>query len=249
MKKIIIIFIIVLLCALSWEYISTQNKIISLYISKPSNIYSYFVINKMRLVIDLIHTLSISLCGLFFSSVIGCFLAFLGLKYTSVKKYLFILSSIFQTIPLIVFVPFVILFFGQGYLSKCILSSMMPLFVVVISVLSSLEKSKKEYNDLVVLYKIQANDAFLRLLIPVSLVSVISSLRVSFGLSILGAIVAEFTGSSYGIGKNIFLASVRLEPELMVISILFCFLIGMFVHIFFSYLEHKYFWWNDIVIK
>jgi ABC-type nitrate/sulfonate/bicarbonate transport system permease component len=42
----------------------------------------------------------------------------------------------------------------------------------------------------------------------------------------MGAIVAEFNGADYGLGKNLFLAAKRLEPELMMVSIIITALMG-----------------------
>src|SRR2546425_131590 len=46
-----------------------------------------------------------------------------------------------------------------------------------------------------------------------------AGLRIAAPLCVIGAIVAEFNGADIGVGKDIFIAAKRLEPELMMSGI------------------------------
>jgi ABC-type nitrate/sulfonate/bicarbonate transport system permease component len=56
--------------------------------------------------------------------------------------------------------------------------------------------------------------------VPCCLEYFFAGLRIAGPASVIGAIVAEFNGAEHGTGKDIFIAARRLEPELMMTSIL-----------------------------
>jgi len=54
---------------------------------------------------------------------------------------------------------------------------------------------------------------------PFTLPHLFAGLRIAAPLSVIGAIVAEFNGADYGVGRDIFIAARRLEPEIMMASL------------------------------
>ena len=62
---------------------------------------------------------------------------------------------------------------------------------------------------------------------PLSASNIFAGLKIAATLSVIGAIVAEFTGAKIGLGKNLFLSSKRLEPELMMSSLILSTLLGI----------------------
>ncbi|MEZ4103053.1 MAG: hypothetical protein R3B55_00555 [Candidatus Paceibacterota bacterium] len=73
--------------------------------------------------------------------------------------------------------------------------------------------------------------------------SIIAGLKISSTLAVLGAIVAEFTGSKVGIGKNLFISSIRLQPDLMMASLILAGLIGFIMYGIILIIEKKYGYW------
>lgn len=243
-KKIFFGLIILLLGLLFWSILAENFNSFRVLFSSPIDFYDYFLANSTRLFIDIAHTLYVAAMGYILAIVIGFLLAFLGSTIGSLEKSLLVFSSIMQTIPVIVFVPFLIITIGPGFISKIILASLMSLFVILTSTILSLDEAKSEYQELVDLYGVKKTKQYIGILIPAALSSIVGNLRVAAGLSVLGAIVVEFTGSRYGLGKNIFLSSIRIEPELMLFSVIICCFIGLIIHKAFTAIEKKYFWWR-----
>ena len=61
---------------------------------------------------------------------------------------------------------------------------------------------------------------------PLSIPNIMAGLKVAAALSVIGAIVGEFNGTKIGLGKNLFLAAKRLEPELMMSSLILSTILG-----------------------
>ena len=74
---------------------------------------------------------------------------------------------------------------------------------------------------------------------PLSLPSILAGLKISATLSVIGAIVAEFTGAKVGLGKNLFISAIRLEPDLMMSSLILSSLIGLFLFLTMRVLEKR----------
>lgn len=74
---------------------------------------------------------------------------------------------------------------------------------------------------------------------PLALPNIMSGLKIATTLAVIGAIVAEFNGADVGLGKNLFLAAKRLEPELMMTSLILSSLLGGGLYISIVLIEKK----------
>lgn len=222
---------------LSWEWLGHNFEIVSIMCSSPSKIIFYMIENIRDLSLDFGHTLLVSIAGYSLSLVVGVGLAYIGLSFRKIGDTLLLIGSVGQTLPVIVFVPFFIILFGTGFTSKILLATSMALLAVMLTLITVLRAVRDEYRDLIEFFDIPPALRFGQVIFPVGISSALGAFRVGAGLSFLGAIVAEFTGSEYGLGKNIFLASIRLEPELLMSSVILCLCFGIFAHIVFMILE------------
>jgi ABC-type nitrate/sulfonate/bicarbonate transport system permease component len=67
---------------------------------------------------------------------------------------------------------------------------------------------------------------------------------VAAALAVLGAVIAEFTGSASGLGRNIFLGTVRLDPELIMSALLLTSALGVAIHLALAWLARRSAWWR-----
>jgi NitT/TauT family transport system permease protein len=240
----IILFVIVLTVLIVWQVAASRSFFVTLLISSPIRLASYFSENHVSLLGDLGHTVSVASGGLLLALLIGTCFGLIGLKFERTAWFLEGGSTIAQAIPLVVFAPFLIMLFGVGYASQIALASIMALFPWIIGLMSSMKGSKAEYDELLNLYEVPFWRRVLEVYIRHSLPNLVASIRVSSALAILGAVIAEFTGSSAGLGRNIFLGTVRLDPELIMSALVMTSTLGIIVHLALSYLEKKAGWWR-----
>ncbi len=73
--------------------------------------------------------------------------------------------------------------------------------------------------ELMRMMKARRSDIVKHVFVPYSLPYFFAGLRVAAPFAVIGAIVAEFNGAEWGVGKDIFIAAKRLEPELMMVGI------------------------------
>jgi len=132
-----------------------------------------------------------------------------------------------QVVPVIVLAPFFVVIFGVGIYSKIIMAMIISFFPIYINFFQGYKGISKSIHDLAYINNLSIREMIQHIYIPLSLPSIMSGLKVGATLAVIGAIVAEFTGAKYGIGKNLFMSSIRLDPDLMMSSLFFAMFLGL----------------------
>lgn len=153
---------------------------------------------------DIYHDLWITLVEVFLAYVIGTVLGvtsglWLALSPTSARimdPYI----KAFNSIPRVILAPIFTLWFGLGILSKVALGVTLVYFIAFFNVYQGI----KEVNPVVLANARVLGASKLQLLrhvyLPSATTWILSSLRVSIGFAVIGAVVGEYLGASAGIG-------------------------------------------------
>jgi NitT/TauT family transport system permease protein len=111
--------------------------------------------------------------------------------------------KVFNAIPRVLLAPIYVLWFGLGLSSKVALGLTLVFFVAFFNTLQGV----REVNPVVLanarLLKASKMALLQHIYLPSAASWIISSLRVSVGLAVMGAVVAEYLGSSMGLGHMI----------------------------------------------
>jgi len=111
--------------------------------------------------------------------------------------------KVFNAIPRVLLAPIYVLWFGLGLASKVALGLTLVFFVAFFNTLQGV----REVNPVVLanarLLKASKMSLLRHVYLPSAASWIISSLRVSVGLAVMGAVVAEYLGSSMGLGHMI----------------------------------------------
>src|SRR5215213_2838490 len=110
------------------------------------------------------------------------------------------LLALLNGMPRVVLAPLMILWFGLGLASKVALSVLVVFLIVFYAVYSGIREVDR--NLIANARILGANERQLtwHVLIPSALTWIFSSLRVSVGFAVVGAVVAEYLGSNQGVG-------------------------------------------------
>lgn len=109
-----------------------------------------------------------------------------------------------QTVPIVAIAPLLIIWSGYEFRTAVIATVIICLFPIVNNITTGLESSRPEHHDLFRLYGASRWQMLVRLQIPTSIRYLLLGARISSGLAVIGAIVAEFfvsNGADYvGLG-------------------------------------------------
>lgn len=238
MKKIILYLIFFALLILFWEYTGKNNSV-RLLISRPSLIVDYFLFNYYNIFLSASLTFLESFAGLLLAVFFSFLVMILCMIFPKILEFVLPIFIGSQVVPLIALAPLLIMLFGIGINAKIIMAALMCFFPLFMNFLAGINSIPATTKELIFMYDSSKWFTIFKINFPLSLPHIFTGLKISATLSVIGAIVAEFNGADYGLGKNLFLAAKRLEPELMMVSIIISILTGGFMYLLIWLLEKK----------
>jgi NitT/TauT family transport system permease protein len=132
-----------------------------------------------------------------------------------------------QSVPVIAFTPMLILWFGNGLLSKVIICAIIVFFPITISTMVGLRSVDPGLIELMRTVRASRGDILRMVEIPSALPSIFGGLKVGATLSILGAVVGEFVGAKAGLGFLVDYSAFQLDTPLMFVGLLCLVLLGV----------------------
>jgi NitT/TauT family transport system permease protein len=134
--------------------------------------------------------------GLAVASVLGYTLA----KSRTVERLLapYIVAS--QAIPVVALAPLLVIWFGPGMVTKVLVAALIVFFPVLINVIVGVRSVEPDLRDLMRSLEATRWQTFTKLEVPAALPVLLGGLKIGATLSVIGAVVGEFLGTSAGLG-------------------------------------------------
>lgn len=213
---------------LIWEVLTRALSVPQYLIPSPSVIGNTIINEFGSLVTDASVTLLEAVLGF----LLGTSAAFtLGAFFVRSKLIENSISPIFvalQAVPIIAISPLLIIWFGNGLLSKVIMAAIACFFPMVITTAAGLKSVNPESLSLMRLLSATESQVFWKLRLPSALPFIFSGLKISATLSVIGAVVAELAGATQGIGFQVLISSYRTDTPMLFSAVIFSALIGIF---------------------
>ena len=146
------------------------------------------------------------------------------------ERSLYPYAILLQTVPVVAVAPLIVLWFGFEERSVIIISLIISLFPIINNTLLGLKSTPITLVELFQMHKSSKFTSFFKLRFPSAIPNIIAGMRISAGLSVIGAIVGEFiigSGSEDGgLGVQIIYAQAELETPLVMALILTATILG-----------------------
>ena len=152
------------------------------------------------LTVHLPATMVITLLGLGISLVLGLALAIAMDASDFIRKTIYPIVVVSQTIPTTAIAPLFVLWFGYGVWSKVLVSVLITFFPITITVYDGLRSSKTEMAELLQTYGATKRDIFMKIKVPCALPYFFSAIKMAVPISIIGAAIGEWLGAKSGLG-------------------------------------------------
>lgn len=187
------------------------------------------------------NTTTVALTGLALAIVIGVVWA-IGMNLArSVERTLFPYAVLLQAIPILAITPIIGFWFGYDFPSRVVVCILIALFPMVSNTLFGLQSVDRAHKELFQLQKASRWTILTKLELPTALPAIFAAMRISAGLSVVGAIVGDFffQRGTPGIGALIAKYSARLNSAEMFASVLVAALLGVAIFLFFGWLGRR----------
>ena len=225
-----------------WEFLVILNKIPLYILPAPSDIISSLVVNYKDLFSSAFVTLRITIIAFIIASFLAIFLAILFSQSKLIELSLYPIAVIFQVTPVVAIAPLILIWVGFDNAEYAIL--ILAIIVAFFPVLANANLGIKSVNDnlheLFSLYGSSRYQRLIKLQIPFALPFILTGMKTSIGLSLIGTVVAEFvagSGTSTGLAWRIIEAGNRLDVAKLFAALILLVILGIFLFLLISYIE------------
>jgi NitT/TauT family transport system permease protein len=188
-------------------------------------------------------TLREALTGYILAIIIGITSAAIMSQSKILERSFYPYAILLQTVPVVAVAPLIVLWFGFDEKSVIIISLIISLFPIVNNTLLGLKSTSTNLVELFQMHNSSRLVNFFKLRLPAAIPNIIAGLRISAGLSIIGAIVGEFiigSGSEGGgLGVQVIYAQGNLETPLVMALILTATFMGFAFFMIVSTIGHQ----------
>jgi NitT/TauT family transport system permease protein len=182
----------------SWEGIVRWQDLPPYILPGPILIARTVVSDWGTLFPSLLVTLAITAAAFLASAVLGLALAILFTQSPWIERAFFPYAVILQVTPLVAIAPLIILWVKWIPLALLICAWLVAFFPVLSNTVLGLTSTDRNLVDLFRLYGATRGQALRYLRLPAALPYFLGGLRISGGLALIGAVVAEFVAGTGG---------------------------------------------------
>ena len=208
---VILFFVLIVL----WEFLVYAKNVPHYIIPKPSLIILTLFNEWDTLFPALLVTTYVTFLALIMAIILGVVVAIIVSSIKIIEISLMPYTVILQVTPVIAIAPLIVIFVNNTFIAALICAWLVAFFPILSSTLIGLKSVDHGLQDLFKLYRTNKIQRLFFLQLPSALPYFLSGFRISAGLSLVGAIVAEFVtgigGSSSGLAYVIIESSYRLE--------------------------------------
>lgn len=202
---------------LGWEA-SVRLKLIAFeFFPAPSGIAAgvMTLLREGTLLQDLSHTLTSIAAGWAIAMIIGVSIGLiLGFSSTA-RKFGLASVEVLRPMPGIAFAPLGLLLFGFSLQTELVVTVLPTIWPVMVNTMGGIANVHSRLTDVGRTMRLRPVEIVYHLLLPAALPSIIVGARISLGLALVMAIVAEIVGNPAGLGYGIIREQQAMNPELM----------------------------------
>jgi NitT/TauT family transport system permease protein len=220
-----------------WQLAIDIFDVSEFVLAKPTEIVAELGDSQEVIVDASWYTLREIVYGFALSAAIGVLIALLLAASRAADRALYPLVVAFQTVPKVALAPIFVLWFGYGLAPKMLLIATIAFFPVALNMRTGLNAVDADLLSLMRSVGASRWQILRKVQIPNSLPYLFAGLKIAITFSVIGAVVAEFAGSSQGLGYLIEFASTQLDTPLVFAALLVISLLGLALYYAVALLE------------
>ena len=219
-----------------WEIASRLTWIDPLIFSSPSKVFQLFLdkVSDGSLLSNISVTLFETVSGFIIGTLLGTVLAALLWWSPFLSKILDPYLVILNAMPKVALGPILIVALGPGFTSIIAMGAIISVIITTIVVYTAFKEVDYNYLKVLQTFGATKSQSFQEAILPASLPTIISTLKVNVGLSWVGVIVGEFLVSANGLGYMIIYGFQVFNFSLVMLSLL---MIAFFATIMYQIVE------------
>jgi NitT/TauT family transport system permease protein len=187
----------------AWQALVVGFDVQPFLVPSPWRVAQTLVADAGLLFAALVNTLEVTLLSLAAATLLGVAIAFAFVQSRLVEAALFPYAVLLQVTPIVAIAPLVIIWVRNPTASLVICATLVALFPIVANTTLGLRSVNPGLLAYFRLNRATRLQTLLRLRIPSALPYFFGGLRISSGLALIGAVVAEFVAGTGGSGTGL----------------------------------------------
>ena len=234
---LVIIFII-------WEFLVNILSVPLYILPGPSDIFLSLINNLNELLLATLNTLKITLVAFIIATILAISLAVTFSLSKILEISLYPITVIFQVTPVVAVAPLILIWVGldNAETAIIILSVIVAFFPVLANTNLGFHSVDKNLKEMFIINKASKWQVLTKLNLPFATPYILTGMKTSIGLALIGAVVAEFvagTGTSTGLSWIIIESGNRLDIAKLFSALVLLVLLGVFLFLLMSSIEYN----------
>ncbi|MFD1677969.1 ABC transporter permease [Alicyclobacillus fodiniaquatilis] len=229
MSPPLLVFIIFVIL---WQLVCQLCKIPSYLVPTPIEVVQAGVQNARDLWNAIWITFESAFLGFALSIAVGVISAFIMSQAKWIERSLYPYAILLQTIPIVAVAPLIIIWVGSGMTAIVVISFLVAVFPIISNTNFGFLSTDSNLVSLVKMYNNSRWTMTRKVRFPSALPQMFAGLKISAGLSVIGAIVGQFIagvgGGSGGIGYLITETAANLQMAYLFAAAIASSLLGIF---------------------
>lgn len=242
-RRFIIAMQLALLAALMlfWELAAKTGLVDPFIVSSPSRVLATLtrLISSGELWEHILITLFETTVSFILGTALGTMLAILLWWSRTISRILDPYLVVLNALPKIALGPILIVWFGSGITSIIVMGMLISIIVTTISVLSGFNETTADMQLLMRTFGATKLQTFLMVVLPASVPTIISALKLSISMSWVGVIVGEYLVSRAGLGYLIVYGGQVFKLDLVMASIIVLCILAAIMYYTVAYVEKR----------
>ncbi len=195
--------VFMLVFILCWQFAIIIFKINQFILPAPLTVFNSFVENFREIIYAIFNSMSIAIIGLGISILVGIIIGTIMSFSTIIERSVYPYAIFLQCVPIVAMAPIIILWFGYGVPAMIAIAFIISLFPIITATVNGLKSIPKDYLELLKLYKASKLQILLKIRFPSAIPFIITGIKVSAGLSVVGAIIGEYFAGLSGTSRGL----------------------------------------------
>lgn len=176
---------------------------------------------------DLLVSLSRVVKGYLLSAALGILLGSLMGMSNRIKELFLPMITVIRQIPMIAWIPLIILWCGIGEMSKVVIIVLAAFFPILVNTQSGIEGTPKGYLEVAHLYKLNPWKTFIKVYLPHALPQILVGLKLGLGVSWMAVVASELIAATSGIGYRMSNARSLMQSDVVIVCMIIIGAVGV----------------------
>lgn len=197
---------------------------------------------------ELLRALGVSLqalsIGFFLSVLFGVPLGLLMGRYRRLESFLDIYMTALLSVPMISFIPFLVIAFGLGLHSRVWIVFLFAFVIIAINTTAGVRDVDPSLTEMARSFGAREGEVFVKVILPAALPMIMAGIRLGMGRAVLGMVTSEMILAVVGFGAMLMTFGASFNTPALFATLLTIVLLAVLLLAFVQHLDRRFTPWR-----